>query len=236
MPSYHSVCARCALPFSSANRAQRFCSPECWYRSKSINAVRECARCFVTFVVKTRGQRLCSRECRNLANGRPPEQRFWAFVKKSDDSRACWEWQGNRNDSGHGRFSWDGHKNYAHRFSYIIHIGPIPPGLLVRHRCDNPPCVNPSHLLLGTKGDNAQDAKERGLLPTGDLSPARRHLDTVPRGERHPHHKLTWEQVCEIRERYAAGGIMQKELVAEYHSSPTVISMLLAGKIWRQPS
>lgn len=80
---------------------------------------------------------------------------FWAQVHKSGD---CWEWKGKRYPSGYGRHS----KFYAHRVAYELVHGPIPAGMFVCHRCDNPPCCNPAHLFLGTPEDNAKDRERKG--------------------------------------------------------------------------
>lgn len=94
----------------------------------------------------------------------PNEVRFRRFFDAGgpDD---CWEWKGARTACGHGKFSHAGQTRRtvsAHRFSYQMFVGPIPEGLVVRHRCDNPPCCNPQHLQLGTQADNVADITARG--------------------------------------------------------------------------
>ena len=74
----------------------------------------------------------------------------------------CWTWSGGTDRGGYGKFSLKGQGTSAHRASYRILVGPIPGGLEVRHKCDNPPCVNPGHLELGTHADNMRDMAERG--------------------------------------------------------------------------
>lgn len=94
----------------------------------------------------------------------PPEQRFWRYVNKVSEPDVCWEWVGACHQVGleYGHF-WDGKKLVgAHRFSYLLHHGPIAKGLLVMHKCDNPKCVNPNHLQLGTPKDNMQDMIAKG--------------------------------------------------------------------------
>ena len=89
------------------------------------------------------------------------EERFWAKVKKSD---GCWEWTGDKNKGRYGSIYCSEEKRNlrAHRMSYEMHKGPITDGLWVLHRCDNPPCVNPDHLFLGTARDNIMDAIKKG--------------------------------------------------------------------------
>lgn len=82
----------------------------------------------------------------------------------------CWEWTGGRHSYGYGVFMLPGSDKHvrAHRYSYERTYGPIPDGLVVMHKCDNPPCVNPDHLQLGTKRDNIWDAVIKGRTKTGN--------------------------------------------------------------------
>src|SRR4030043_361681 len=87
------------------------------------------------------------------------EKRFWNKVNKTDD---CWIWTAYCNKKEYGCFKFQDKSELAHRVSWIIHNGPIPNGLHVLHKCDNPPCVRPDHLFLGTDKDNANDRISKG--------------------------------------------------------------------------
>jgi hypothetical protein len=91
--------------------------------------------------------------------------RFWARVAKGD---GCWSWTGGTNRNGYGTLHMGGHtirKPWrAHRFSWVLHNGPIPDGLWVLHKCDNPPCCNPAHLFLGDRRANMLDAAAKGRI------------------------------------------------------------------------
>jgi hypothetical protein len=87
------------------------------------------------------------------------EERFW---EKVQTGAGCWEWLAVRDRRGYGQLGVNGKTRKAHRLSWEINNGPIPDGLFVCHHCDNPGCVRPSHLFLGTHQDNMRDMIEKG--------------------------------------------------------------------------
>ena len=84
------------------------------------------------------------------------------FMKKVQKTASCWLWTANKNNHGDGMFSWMGSKHAAHRMSWRFHVGDIPEKAQVLHRCDNPACVNPDHLVLGSAKDNMVDKELKG--------------------------------------------------------------------------
>lgn len=113
-----------------------------------------------------------------------------AFATDKRGPKDCWEWTGLVDKKGYGRFEIGTTTWKCHRAAWTIANGPIPYGAVIRHDCDNPRCVNPSHLLIGTHADNVADKVER---------------ERCNRGEDHPRAVLNAELVAELRARYASG-------------------------------
>lgn len=113
------------------------------------------------------GREFCSILCANRSKKctTPAYSRFWRYVP-TKHPKLCWEWSGSKDSRGYGQLS-DGAARSpikAHRLSWQIHFGDIPEGLNVCHACDNPSCVNPKHLLLGTQVANALDMSKKGRM------------------------------------------------------------------------
>lgn len=135
---------------------------------------KECKACAKPFLKRKRdsrseweGRNYCSITCANRSKFTPtsPESRFWKFVPKKPEN-VCWEWKGGLDNHGYGMIAQGTGLSpiKAHRLSWIIRYGAIPDGLSICHACDNPACVNPKHLMLGSQMANALDAAKKGRL------------------------------------------------------------------------
>lgn len=149
--------------------------------------------------------------------------RFWAKVERTT-ADACWLWKGKCKRNGYGQICADpegnvlrGRKLYAHRVAFELAFGPIPTGLHVLHRCDNPRCVNPAHLFLGTHQDNM-----------ADMIAKQRHAH----GERQPTRKLSKHQVRAIRWLAHHDPGPQTNLAREFGVSASTVTHILTRQTW----
>lgn len=124
-----------------------------------------CEHCRILFnkrpadIKRTNGN-FCSRRCSGLSRGKINAAMFFKKAKKLKSG--CWQWKGSSNKDGYGTTRYMGKSIMAHRLSFLLHGGEIPDGMCVLHSCDNPPCVNPDHLFLGTHQDNMDDMARKG--------------------------------------------------------------------------
>ena len=172
-------------------------------------------------------------ECANQAIGRHLCDRHYRLHKRIGDldrfpkvtlrdvfeyrtikGPGCWAWNGWHDAFGYGIVCMPGNKQArAHRVAYALLVGPIPKDMVVMHSCDNPDCVNPAHLSLGTRADNNRDMRQK-----------RRHAF----GERNGHARLTQVDIDTIR----SSAKKQAELAREYKVSQSHISRIKSGDVW----
>lgn len=179
--------------------------------------------------------------------------RFWSKVDKNGTEPAhvpgigaCWNWAGSKNPGGYGNFKLGEKRVNTHRVSWIFHNGPIPANLFVLHRCDNPSCVRPDHLFLGSQLDNAADCRSKGRQPSFDAKSQimlkvaargpshglKKHPERAARGESNGTSKLTGEQVEDIRRIYASGDQNQKQLASRFGIVPGTVSKIVRFEMW----
>lgn len=126
----------------------------------------------------------------------------------------CWEWCARRTPDGYGQFKMDRTQKWAHREAYKEWVGPIPDGMVVCHKCDNPPCINPDHLFVGTQADNIADMRGKGRARSA------RGLDD--------------KTVAEIKRLYRTGEYGQKALEAQFGLSGGTVSKIMNRKIYKE--
>jgi predicted XRE-type DNA-binding protein len=166
-----------------------------------------------------------------LQNSKSLEERFWEKVDKNGsipehqpELGQCWEWRGARSRDGYGRLRKPGQKKaeqrelYAHVIAWQIANDPIPQGMCVLHKCDNPPCCNPAHLFLGTRTDNNLDKKLKGRIND-------RH------GANNSNVKITEDDVTEIR-KLVALGMSQIDVGAQFGIKQPQVSRIIRGVSW----
>jgi hypothetical protein len=164
-------------------------------------------------------------------NARVTAEHFWARVDKSAGPKGCWPWTGGLDGKGYGNTSWrvDGRSLTltAHQLAFWLAKGwrASERGLEVRHRCDNPPCCNPRHLIEGSHADNMRDMAKRGRSRKGSTQPS-------SQGVAHPGHRLTDDCVRDIRTRVAAGE-QYRPLGKEFGVSHALIGHIVQRKAWR---
>lgn len=186
--------------------------------------LRPCKFCQKPFESRAGGAKFCSVECY-----------FDTHAVKNE--AACWEWRGVKRKAagGYGIMRF-GRANvfHAHRFSYERYVGPIPNGLFVLHRCDNPECANPKHLFVGTSKDNTRDMLEKGR---GSPPPIQRGVENIlvrrpelrPRGTKHWCNKISEKQALAIAQ---SRGDWRTQ-VAKYGVSRSLVYQLRARSIWK---
>ncbi len=174
-----------------------------------------------------------------------------------DLASGCWLWTATKTKGGYGCASIEGGRKgiwtTAHRVSWVLFRGLIPKGLYVLHKCDNPSCVNPEHLFLGTQKDNMLDMVGKGRdkhnpatgkrngaythpekVLRGDNHWTHIHPELVLRGENHPRAKLTWKDVTKIRRLYESGLYTYEELSHSFGVGSEAIKRIVLRESWKR--
>jgi len=139
------------------------------------------------------------------------------FIKSSKNE--CWNWLASKNKEGYGQFSLDGKMIRAHRISYEIYKDKIPENMCVCHHCDNPSCVNPDHLFIGTDLDNNRDMMMKGRANKSS-------------GESNGQSKLTWRNVKEIRRLNKSNKLSQEEIAKKFGISRPAVQKIVYNLVW----
>jgi len=147
-------------------------------------------------------------------------RRFWDKVDVGTEDE-CWNWTANK-AHGYGRFLLDRKWRQAHRVAWRLSGGIIPDGMWILHSCDNPSCVNPRHLFLGTRQDNMDDMKSKG-----------RTKGNAMKGEKNPSSKLKEGEVLAIRALGSKGKWTKQEIATAYKISHQTVSDIILRRKWR---
>lgn len=204
---WRNVCKKCRSKsvaiYQKENKETRKIYVNDYLRRKGISERLPCQYC-KKLCDKKNGKYFCTTECR--------------FLSYVDVTEECWLWMGTRLRDGYGQFMSRTLGNMrAHRMSYLIFKGKIPNGMLVCHSCDNPSCVKPGHLWLGTVKDNTDDMIKKGRNPRGVLS----HLS-----------KLNEQDVKDIRIKHKEG-LSYAEIGRLFKVNECTISSIVLHKTWK---
>ena len=151
------------------------------------------------------------------------EERFWTKVDRENsnifyDNTRCWEWTDGLSKNGYGRYMYKGNVTLSHRYSYFLNFGEYDMKLNVLHHCDNPKCVNPKHLFLGTQFENMQDKVKKRRQRFGEL------VNTS---------KLTEGDVTRIYKMLDSGNYLQREIAEVFGVTQGAIGLILRGITWK---
>lgn len=220
------ACQGCGVTFVVRHpcvaRKRMLCSRHCSkvLLLKSVEKTCEaCGRAFTARACKAETARFCSRHCRDTMN-RTLEERFWLRVIKTE---TCWLWEPTAASGKYGAVGIKGLPGRSNRAAWYLTFGEIPEGMHVLHRCDNPPCVRPDHLFLGTNLDNHYDKMAKGRQARG----------ASVSGENCPSSKLSTSQVLEIRRQHEARETSIRELSRRYSVSRPTIKAIVRRETWR---
>lgn len=157
------TCSKIFSVFPSRLNRRKYCSKSC-RPTVPLLSCTECGKINKGIRFSRVGQksRFCSKKC-DLDYSRKSWERIFSSIDRSNPD-SCWEWPIISSKDKYGRHRRNLKNQLTHRISYEVNVGEIPEGLFVLHKCDNPPCCNPSHLFLGTHTDNMRDASKKNRL------------------------------------------------------------------------
>jgi hypothetical protein len=226
-PPMERICIRCGAPLKE--NAIKYCSKRCYGDAKIVKVERTCESCGRTFLARRNAVaqgdgRFCSRSCVNRGRKIALDMRLDEVLGRcTRNENGCLLWAGTLDRAGYGIIAGDAEDNWKQlRASHLVYekfVAPIPDGQYVLHRCDNPPCVEPDHLWLGSKGDNTRDMVTKGR-------------NRVATGEDHPFAVLTEESVRRLRVDYD-NGVPIPELVRRYGASSGAVYAAATRHTWR---
>lgn len=218
------TCRTCGMQFFIArhllkNQPAIYCSNKCSAASRIVPHIEKtCVTCGLKFYVrpseaKRRPWLYCSNECQWVEKHATIEECFNKRIGETTE-RGCILWAGDCDKAGYGKIRGV----LAHRIAYTQAFGPIPKSLGVLHHCDNPPCINPKHLFLGTNIDNSKDKVSKGRQMRGE-----QNWNTI----------LKNSDILEIRRLYESEHVLQKSLARQFGVSCGAIHSIVNRKNWR---
>lgn len=219
------VCIVCgsifaAWPYSIKKGQAKYCSRTCFHKrnKKQTCSVPGCNKPATSLGMCKKHYTRFSRyghTDKQSFQGESLEKKLSRFTV--NEKTNCWEWTGNKSNSGYGTFAHEGKKLYAHRESFKFHNGPIKKCLYVLHKCDNKLCMNPDHLFVGSAKDNSEDMMKKGRQAKG--------------ADRQP--KLTKSQVLELRTLSESRKLSAPALARKFSVSLPTVHSILAKKTWK---
>lgn len=159
-------------------------------------------------------------------------QLHYRLYSRTTQQGECLVWTGRRTYNGYGTICYSGRRLRCHRLSWTLAYGEIPDGLFVLHSCDNPPCIRPEHLFLGTAIDNVTDMMQKGRQARGDKHRSRTHPETLSRGEANGRAKLKTKQAVAIKTAYAQGEATYNQLARLHGITYNCVWDIVHGKTW----
>lgn len=214
-------CKNCSTSFQSYKSLNaQFCSRICFETFKKSNRdFVTCKNCNTQFrKVKSKETKYCSRACYETKRPAKSVKDKWSSKVKFGSQDECWLWLASKNKKGYGTLG----EGLAHRISYELHYGSFDYSLSVCHSCDNPSCVNPKHLWLGTSNENMQD-----MVKKKRADRTKKHVQIYKTVK-----KFSIEDIRSIRNMFSKG-VKQSDILEDYPMSVCNLRKILNYKTWK---